>query len=559
MTIPQNRWQTVAGEDFLQLYRAGDPTVSNPVAGIDSTGTPYGNLAIASTSAAVPSFGTYTFYVSNGITYARNNNTGAVDYSGTDAAVVINAALAACVSTGGLFYFKNGTYNFSSATKENTAGYTHYYCVGIPSTGTNVYPMFRFIGESGVVFNVTSAAEAAAGSGNTLAAFWMRPNEYDDGGFVWNSSLEFENMLVQFPSNTRGEEIAFFLREAIWAKLVNVNTFFAAAPTLVSAAGNVGFDLPATPCDGVYLQNTYAEGYAVGYAVNGEHSLLDNPTAFLCTTAFTYGVNGKVGGSGLYHNGQWNRVEVYDCKNALYIGNNISQGAVLNISSLDLEWTGSGAWAVVSYGVEATPGLTGGTISLSSVQTNAGCINPPQFFTPGSGGQNYVVLKPGFKPAGTITTSSASAATTGTSKQTLKTFSVLQKTFLYHSAGSYGSNGLDGGDFIRIKAWGITAANGNSKTFELDWGGTTIATITSTANGGVLELEATILTSGTSDNAQECIGTGSDGTTLNVTRTLTSNDVSAGNVAINAAGTTPTNSGDFTMTGWIIEYILGSH
>jgi hypothetical protein len=44
MSNPQNKWQTVPGENFLELIRTGDPAAVNPVGGIDSTGAPFGNL-----------------------------------------------------------------------------------------------------------------------------------------------------------------------------------------------------------------------------------------------------------------------------------------------------------------------------------------------------------------------------------------------------------------------------------------------------------------------------------------------------------------------------------
>src|SRR5579859_3457540 len=45
MSNPQNKWQTVPGENFLELVRTGDPAAVNPVGGIDDTGTPFGALA----------------------------------------------------------------------------------------------------------------------------------------------------------------------------------------------------------------------------------------------------------------------------------------------------------------------------------------------------------------------------------------------------------------------------------------------------------------------------------------------------------------------------------
>jgi hypothetical protein len=52
--------------------------------------------------------------VSGGTYYARNNNTMAIDYSGTDAGVVINAAINNVASTCGTLHFQPGVYNINS-------------------------------------------------------------------------------------------------------------------------------------------------------------------------------------------------------------------------------------------------------------------------------------------------------------------------------------------------------------------------------------------------------------------------------------------------------------
>src|SRR5207245_1236318 len=55
----------------------------------------------------------YIIYIDSGGTiYARNGTTGAVDYSGPDAATVLQNALGAA-SSGGTIFFREGTYNLS--------------------------------------------------------------------------------------------------------------------------------------------------------------------------------------------------------------------------------------------------------------------------------------------------------------------------------------------------------------------------------------------------------------------------------------------------------------
>lgn len=541
------------------------------VSWIDSNGAGQGNLA----GGGLPQYASYTVSVSAGTVSARNNSTGVVDYSGADASVVLNNVLSQISLTGGTVLFKNGTYNFNSATQESVGGYSHYYCVGIPSTNLSQYPMIRFLGESGnfgrnigigtgvptatgVVFNVTAAAEAAAGAGNVLAAFWMRPNTDNSVGFFWNSQVFFENISIQFPANTRGKEIGFYMLEASYASFINVSAEFVTRPVAASAAGNTAYVSPATPSDGIFVRNSFAHGWEVGFEVNTEHSHLEDPYAFQCGVAYWYGRTRNRNASNIIHCSEWFHTEVYDCINGLKIGPNITQGAMLNIYGFDLEYTNSGAWSSNTIALESPQGISGGTITLTAVQTNVGLVTYPSLFALGNGGQNYKVIQPGFKPEGNIINSSISVPTTQQTKQTLKSFTVNAKTFLYNSYSFYGAGSSDGGDYFRIRAWGITAANGNSKTVELDYGGNTISTITTTANAGVVELEAIILTSGVANNAQECIGKAFDGTTVSLNRTLTAVDTSASTTIV-AAATTATASGDFILKGWTIEYIVGTH
>ena len=105
---------------------------------------------------------------------------------------------------------------------------------------------------------------------------------------------------------------------------------------------------------------------------------------------------------------------------------------------------------------------------------------------------------------------------------------------------------------LRVKAWAITAANANTKTFEIYFGATGCASLTSALNNGAFVAETTILrTSGTS---QECAGTVIGGTGAGATRQTPAETLS-GAVSLLVRGTTPTAAGDLTFKGLTVEVL----
>lgn len=144
--------------------------------------------------------------------------------------------------------------------------------------------------------------------------------------------------------------------------------------------------------------------------------------------------------------------------------------------------------------------------------------------------------------SGVGATGTTVAPTTGTVKQTLATYTLPQNSFSANGKG------------IRIRAWGVTAANGNSKTLGIDFGATTVGTITSTANNGVVRVEALVIRSAAAQ--EEAVGEGRDsGATTSLTRTTPAEDNTAGTVAVNIFGTTPTAAGDVSLTGYLVEVL----
>jgi hypothetical protein len=336
----------------------------------------------------------YTFSVSGGTVSAYDNNTNSSTpvASGTDAAVVINTVMALAVTTGAKLYFKNGTYNFNSATQETGLGYTNYYCVGIPNNNTNNDFYFQFEGESsqitgtvgstgGVVFKVTSAAVTAAGS-SELDAFWARPST--GGGATGGTAVMFKNLLVEFPDNTRGKEVGINMLESYYEKLENVGAGFITTPTALGASTLKAYVTPATPSNGIYFENVIAgSGWGVGFEDNTEHSVMSNVVAYQATTCFVYGGEPNHTGSPIYHNSIWIHAQAYDCPHVMNVGAYISAFSQLDLPNFDIEYINSGTWAYVD-GITTGSNL-GGFISWDNILTNVGRGSLTTPFASGSG------------------------------------------------------------------------------------------------------------------------------------------------------------------------------
>ncbi len=235
-----------------------------------------------------------------------------------------------------------------------------------------------------------------------------------------------------------------------------------------------------------HFKDTYAVGYQYGYDIQSEHFVADTVTSIYCTYA---GIIGRSGGY-IFHPIVMAHVTDQENINGWQLGNQMVFGSRVDILGLDIELANGGTFARSSNMTETNAGYTSGIINCTMVKANTGVINAAPLFS--SGGQNFQVNNSSkIYYTGLIYSTAASAATTGTTKQTLATFSV--------SAGPQGNDGSifmkNTGAVLRIKAWGITASNSNNKVVEIDFGGTAVASITSTASGGVVELEADIIVS----------------------------------------------------------------
>lgn len=144
--------------------------------------------------------------------------------------------------------------------------------------------------------------------------------------------------------------------------------------------------------------------------------------------------------------------------------------------------------------------------------------------------------------ATTLCKSAASTATTGTSKETL-----LQCVL---PANAFNTTAR----WIELVAFGVTAANGNTKTFGVDFGATNCATHTGAFNATAWRAHLVITRVGSNSqicNSQQQVGTGAS-----LVQTQASPaETDSGNININVFATTPTAAADFTLKGVFVRFL----
>jgi hypothetical protein len=170
--------------------------------------------------------------------------------------------------------------------------------------------------------------------------------------------------------------------------------------------------------------------------------------------------------------------------------------------------------------------------------------------TSGKGYVKHTLTTPAqsYYPGGVISINTGSQATTGTSEETLMSFSLPASTLNVDGRG------------VRITAWGVTAANGNAKTYGLYFGATALTNAPGiTDNNHRWRIDAIVFR--TAAATQEGITTRSSstsdsaggGTTRNV-RT-TPGETLSGAVTIALKATTATSAGDVTCEGLLVEVL----
>lgn len=338
----------------------------------------------------------YTFYVSGGTTYAQNNTTGNVDYSGTDAGAVVRSAIAHNASVCGKLQFANGTYNVNSLVLETSGGFSAtsgyvttggasiYYAFGLPGlngTATCEWiidgessPSFVYgasvVPTSGVIFYITPTALSSVSTSVMVMGWWARPS----GAYSNQAAfVKFKSVDVRFPDNTRGNETAFDCSQCNMFGYDDVQADTAVAPTSLAypTAGTLGMyglvTSQASMAGGV-MKDSFAWGYYTSADIRGEHTELIDDEFLFTARCIDYGFRGGPDNAGAtYHGSSWIHPACGEYTYGVTFGPNLQNGIGLDISVLGFEDNNTAPWLPVYHAMETIPGGTHGTISYYRV------------------------------------------------------------------------------------------------------------------------------------------------------------------------------------------------
>jgi hypothetical protein len=505
---------------------------------------------------------------------AVNNVTGVIDIGGSssaggvynrDHAQVFNAAAANLASTGGTLYHKKGIYYGQTSTQEVNNGQTGYYVFALPPSpsGGNTQVYWNVLGETatqpsflsdtnGTIFQALPSAYAAAVLSNkNVSIIYQRP-----AAAALNNSDIFRDETCRIPDNQRGTTptVCFDSSQATYSEHTNTiadttlslgNLVGLCAPLNVAANGFIGYKSIQSATNETYMLNTWANGWNVGYQVNSNHPVMINAHSQCGQTAAIFNVTGSTYGGTLIH--------FQDNNNITGIQFNCTQQGTFYTVDEIVQPLLSGTFTRTSNNSESVPGNCVGTLHASTASGNAATLAVSSPWVAGSGINFRTFEAQRALTPGLVTSNFTSAATTGTTKQTLATYSF---PFFNNGQGTTGGIFLNNsGAVIRIRAWGINVSNTGNDTLEIDFGGTLIASVVSTQANSAIRCEAEIIVSSVA-NTQEIVGTCDDGTLHTVTRTA---PAITGNAAIvlNIAMTSAAGAGQGVFKGMTIEYVGG--
>ncbi|MBI4349927.1 MAG: hypothetical protein HY550_00665, partial [Elusimicrobia bacterium] len=186
--------------------------------------------------------------------------------------------------------------------------------------------------------------------------------------------------------------------------------------------------------------------------------------------------------------------------------------------------------------VLAPAGSGASLTNLTAANIDAGALGAAVTHKMGAGaGAAYSV--------GVASAITGSMPTSGTIEEVLLSYSLPANSLSADAKG------------IKIRAWGTTDADANVKTIKLKFGGTILVTNDQTGSpvSSTWEFEAMVFR--TAASAQEAIGKGIvAAANQTVTKSLPAEDTT-GAISIAITGETPTQAGDLTAEGLVVEFM----
>jgi len=317
----------------------------------------------------------YIIFPSGSSYYAKNGTTGAIDYSSTDAGVVIEYAITALGSQGGIIHLKVGVYNIASFHIDSI-----YYSIGITSgssrtiiiQGEGSVPPFQTPPISaGTLLNVTPALYAALPVVQEYSVILARPPQ----NTLLKATIFIKDLTIRLPYSSREGVCAIDTRYGLQSGIENVVCDFEILDG--PGANSAGIVLPMGYQAG-YIQravNCIVLGWYWGFLI-GDYSILDNCAAR--RGMFPYGI-------GLLGSPVQCTVTLLHCAEAgtvrsVYLGADVVPNAYIEIIGYNIEFVTA---YKISAAFEVNPGYARGFVSYT-VQNETGSYYHP-FWDSGSG------------------------------------------------------------------------------------------------------------------------------------------------------------------------------
>ncbi len=358
----------------------------------------------------------FSSYSPTGTTYvAVNNLTGAADFSGTDAGIVIRAAINAKVATCGEVDFKSGIYNINSLVQATTGGFIQYNGIVIPPiVTTNQYCQWKLHGEvntpaidqfttpagtTGVIFNVTATAISSIGAGLEIFGLWAAPDIANGvGASVWADNFD-----VRFPTNQRGSETAINMTQALNVHFVNVTADTAVAQInlmlpVAGTSGSYGITTTASAKEENLFEHVFAIGYDNCFDMQGEHIEVHNSFAIQCNHGWNIGVRGIA--QGIVAPQVYVQAGCAETIRCLTLGANLQTGTLITMDSWTFEDQALGnTFSAVYHALETNTGGSYGLMSYDNSLEGGSTANGYFTILPnpwdGGGGTNFTSISRG--------------------------------------------------------------------------------------------------------------------------------------------------------------------
>ena len=286
----------------------------------------------------------YLVFTDGTTTYGRNGNTGAIDYSGTNTATVINNVISA-MSNGGKIFVKQGVYTLTSTVNLGNA-------IELIGETENVGNLVGASPNAGVVFNISGnivGISASSVKAVRINDFLINGNKVNNTIVSSAHNISFVSCTmcyVEHVSSVNAKASGLYIQgnngNVVWVKDVDMKTANEAGINAQSAAD---FQIDLCNCGsnvgyGIWVKDSSNAGISNSYVYTGG-STANNPGIYLQASNNMRVVNNRVNTNG------YEGIEILASSSGVGLHNIVANNVIYNngqtSSRAGIRISGSGA------------------------------------------------------------------------------------------------------------------------------------------------------------------------------------------------------------------------